>query len=110
LGQLDLVGPDEEVPPVALEKRSAAPGPDPIRDERARRVPQRRHDDDHPEAPRAVAERLDLRGIRNEETGEWEDELGREWDHRRLDGHGDEQAEIAESAVDVRQERDDDRV
>ena len=44
VGQLDLVRPDQQVLAVALEERPAAVRPDGVGDERAERVPDRRHD------------------------------------------------------------------
>ena len=62
VGDLDLVRADQQVPAVALEERPAAPRADGVRDQRAERVADRRHDHDDPEAPRAVGERLDWVG------------------------------------------------
>ena len=95
---------------VALEEGPSAVGPDPVRDQRARRVAEGRDDDDDPEAPWRVGDRLEVGRIGDEEPGERQDELRRDRDHRRLEGHGEEDARVPERAVERRQERDDDLI
>ncbi len=63
-----------------------------------------------PEVPGAVRQRLDRGLVRDQETGERQDQLGRQRDHRRLDGARDQDPEVAERPVQVGQERDDDLV
>ena len=60
VGELDLVRPDQQVLPVALEERPPAVCADGVGDERSERVPDRRHDDHDPEVPGLPGERLDL--------------------------------------------------
>ena len=110
VGELDLVRPDQQVLPVALEERPAAVRADGVGDERAERVPDRRHDHDDPEVPRRAGERLELARVGDQEAGVGEDQLGRQRDHRRLDRHREHHAEVADGAVQGVQERDDDLV
>ena len=110
IGQLDLVRPDEQVLPVPLEERPPAVGADRIGDQRAERVPDRRHDDHDPEVPRLAGDRLELARVGHQEAGVREDELGWQRDHRRLDRHGGHDAEVADRPVQVVEERDDEVV
>jgi hypothetical protein len=108
--ELDLVRPDEHVAAVALEERPTAVGADGVGDERADRVADGREDDDEPEVPGLAGQRLDGVRVRHEEAGEREDQLGRERDHRRLDGHRDHHPDVADGAVQALEERDGDLV
>ena len=94
LGQLDLVLADQDVLPVALQEGPATVRPDRVGNERAKRVPDGRGDHDEPVVPRLAGDRLDRRGVRDEEAREGEDQLGRQRDHRRLDGHREEDPEV----------------
>ena len=59
---------------------------------------------------RALRERLDGRRVDDLPAGERQDQLGRQRQQRRLDDHGDEDAHVADGAVQLVQERDDELV
>ena len=110
LGDLDLVGSDQQVLAVPLEEGPPAPCPDGVGDERPQRVPDRRDDDDDPVAPRSVAERFELARIGDEEARVGQDQLRGQRHHRRLDRHRAHHPEVADRAVERVEERDDDLV
>ena len=68
-------------------------------------IADRGHDHDDPEVPRSVRQRLNGTQTRNLETGERQDELRRQRDHGRLDGHGDHDTDVPDRAVQVLQQR-----
>ena len=64
------------------------------------------HDDD-PEVPWRRGKPFRLCRVGNEETRVRQDELGRQWHHRRLDRHGDGYTDVANSAIQAVEEGDD---
>ena len=107
LRQLQLVGPDEQVAPVSFQERPPTPRADRVTDERPHGVPHGGRHDDDPEVPWRRGKPFRLCRVGNEETRVRQDELGRQWHHRRLDRHGDGYTDVANSAIQAVEEGDD---
>ncbi len=92
---------DADVPTPSLQERTAAPGADPVRDERADRRSEGAGQHRQPEVPGAAGDGLERRPFADEEPREREDELGRDRDDDALEGDPERDAEIADGFVDL---------